>query len=49
MTKMAAMPIYGKNTSKIFFSETIIPITLQLGIYVYTAWMNQTLQKDIHA
>ena len=22
MTKMAAMPIYGKNPSKIFFSET---------------------------
>ena len=22
MTKMAAMPIYGKNISKIFFSET---------------------------
>ena len=26
MTKMAAMPIYGKNPSKIFFSGTSGPI-----------------------
>ena len=26
MTKMAAMPIYGKNPSKIFFSGTAGPI-----------------------
>ena len=32
MTKMATMPIYGKNPSKIFFSGTIGPMTLKLGI-----------------
>ena len=30
MTKMAAMPIYGKNPSKIFFPETTGPILLKL-------------------
>ena len=34
MTKMAAMPIYGKNTSKIFFSRTGGPIFMKLGIHV---------------
>ena len=32
MTKMAAMPIYGKNPSKIFFSETGGPISMKLGM-----------------
>ena len=32
MTKMAAMPIYGKNPSKIFFSRTNGPMTLWLGM-----------------
>ena len=32
MTKMAAMPIYGKNPSKIFFSETNILISRKLGM-----------------
>ena len=32
MTKMAAMPIYGKNPSKIFFSRTGGPIFMKLGI-----------------
>ena len=32
MTKMAATPIYGKNTSKIFFSWTGGPISTKLGI-----------------
>ena len=31
MTKMAAMPIYGKNPSK-FFSETTGPISMKLGM-----------------
>ena len=31
MTKMAAMPIYGKNPSKIF-SETGRPISKKLGV-----------------
>ena len=32
MTKMAAMPIYGKNPSKIFFSGTAGPISTKLGM-----------------
>ena len=32
MTKMAAMPIYGKNRSKIFFSRTGGPISTKLGM-----------------
>ena len=32
MTKMAAMPIYGKNPSKIFFSRTSGPISMKLGL-----------------
>ena len=32
---MAAMPIYGKNPSAIFFSETGRPITFELGIQHY--------------
>ena len=32
MTKMAAMPIYGKNHKKIFFSGTGGPISTKLGM-----------------
>ena len=32
MTKMAAMPIYGKNPLKIFFSETNRLISMKLGV-----------------
>ena len=32
MTKMAAMPIYGKNLKKIFFSRTKRQMTLKLGM-----------------
>ena len=32
MTKMAAMPIYGKNHLKIFFSRTSRPMTFELGM-----------------
>ena len=32
MTKMAAMPIYGKNLKKIFFSGTKRLMTLKLGM-----------------
>ena len=32
MTKMVAMTIYGKNTSKIFFSRTTRLIALKLGM-----------------
>ena len=33
MTKMSAMPIYGRNPSKIFFSRTKRTMTLKLGMY----------------
>ena len=32
MTKMAAMPMYGKNPSKVFFSETNKQISMKLGV-----------------
>ena len=32
MTKVAAMPIYGKNLLKIFFSRTRRPMTSGLGM-----------------
>ena len=32
MTKMAAMPIYGKKPLKIFFSRTRNPMILKLGM-----------------
>ena len=32
MTRMAAMPIYGKNPSNIFFSETNRLISMKLGV-----------------
>ena len=32
MTKMATIPIYGKNQSKIFFSETNRPISMKLAV-----------------
>ena len=32
MTKVSAMPIYGKNLLKKFFSETKTPMTLKLGV-----------------
>ena len=32
MTKLAAMPIYGKNLSKIYFSRTGGPIFTKLGM-----------------
>ena len=32
MTNMAAMPIYGKNLKKTFFSRTNRPMTLKLSM-----------------
>ena len=32
MTKMAAMPLYGENPSKIFFSDAGGPISTKLGM-----------------
>ena len=31
MTKMASIPIYGKNLKNILFSGTNMPMTLKLG------------------
>ena len=53
MTKMAGMPIYGKNPSKLFFSGTTGPISMKLGmkhwdleyynvIINYDIWMTLT-------
>ena len=33
MTKMAAMPIYGKNLSNIFFTGNCGTISMKLGMY----------------
>ena len=33
MTNMAAMPIYGRNLKKIFFSRTNRLMTLKLGMW----------------
>ena len=38
MTKMAAMSIYGKNPSNIFFSKTVGLISMKLG--VNHTWLN---------
>ena len=38
MTKMAAMPIYGKNHKKIFLSGTGGPISAKLGMYHRGLW-----------
>ena len=32
VTNMAAMPLYGKNLKKIFFSRTTRPMTLKLSM-----------------
>ena len=53
MTKMATMPIYGKNPSKSFFSGTTGPISMKLGMKLreleyynvfinYDLWMTLT-------
>ena len=48
MTKMAAMPIYGKNPSKFFFSGTTGPISTKrgmnhLGLENYNVFINYDL------
>ena len=42
MTKMAAIPIYGKNPLKIFFSGTGRPISTKLGMYEGHSGINDT-------
>ena len=45
MTKMAAMPIYGKN-HKIFFSGTKEPMTLKLGMQHWVLECYQICSND---
>ena len=46
MTKMAAMPIYGKNPLKIFFSNTRRPMTLGLGMKHWECGAYQVCSND---
>ena len=47
MTKMAVMPIYGKNPSKIFFSETNRLISRKLGVkYRWLKYSNVYMNHD---
>ena len=46
MTKMAAMPIYGKNLKKIFFSGTKNPMTLKLGMQRWVLEYYQICSND---
>ena len=47
MTKMAAMPIYGKNPSKIFFSETNRLISRKLGVkHRWLKYSNVCINQD---
>ena len=48
MTKMAAMPIYGKNPSKIFFSETSRLISRKLGVkHRWLKYSNVYINHDL--
>ena len=46
MTKMAAMPIYGKNLLKIFYSRTRRPVTLRLGMKYWGCGAYQVCSND---
>ena len=47
MTKMATMPIYGKNPSKIFFSETNGLISRKLGVkHRWLKYSNVCINQD---
>ena len=46
MTKMAAMPIYGKNLKKIFFCGTKRPMALKLGMQHRVLEYNQVFSND---
>ena len=53
MTKMATMPIYGKNPSKFFFSGTTGPISTKLGmkhwgLEYYNVFINYDLEEGIN-
>ena len=47
MTEMAAMPIYGKNPSNIFFSETNRLISMKLGVkHPWLKYYNKYINHD---
>ena len=46
MTKMAAIPIYGKKLKKIFFSGTKRPMTLKLGMQHWVLEYIQICSND---
>ena len=47
MTNMAAMSIYGKNPSKIFFSRTGGPISTKLGMkHLWLKYYNVYINHD---
>ena len=46
MTKMTAMPIYGKNPLKFFFSRTRRPVTLGLGMEHWGCGVYQVCSND---
>ena len=46
MTKMAAMPTYGKNLKKIFFSGTKRPMILKLGTQHWVLEYYQVCSND---
>ena len=46
MTKMAAMPIYGKNLKTIFFFRTKRPMTLNLGMHHWVLEYYQVYSND---
>ena len=47
ITKMVAMPIYGKNPSKIFFSETNRLISMKLGMkHRWLKYYNLCINRD---
>ena len=45
VTKMAAMPIYGKNPSKIFLKTNRL-MTLKLGIQIWDAGPSKVYSND---
>ena len=45
MTKMAALPIYGKNSVKIFFSGTTGPTLMKLCMTLMKLCMNHQRPK----
>ena len=47
VTKMAAIPIYGKNSSEIFFSETSRPMTFELVYSINDSGPTKFLQMMI--